>query len=146
MPAFEVTPQQPIREVEVSIQEDVKETIRFDEERFKHAVEVALDNADLYNEKSAVSMPKLDIEVTHIRVRSTFNAVMWGAMAGNDAIHGDIVIKDSSGKVLDEFTVKASYALGGLAAGQDGMRMDWLYEAFAKEVVQVFIEGPDQTS
>lgn len=38
------------------------------------------------------------------------------------------------GKVLDEFAVNASYALGGFAGGQDATRTGWLYEAFAREV------------
>jgi hypothetical protein len=63
--------------------------------------------------------------------------MMWGAMAGSDSLQGDVVLRDNTGKKLDEFVVKASYALGGLA-GQDEMRMDWLYEAFASEIVKEF--------
>ena len=39
---------------------------------------------------------------------------------------------------IDSFKVTASYALGGWGGGQDGLRMNWLYEAFAKEVVKAF--------
>ncbi|MBI3044616.1 MAG: hypothetical protein HYY78_17500 [Betaproteobacteria bacterium] len=35
-------------------------------------------------------------------------------------------------KLLNQFEVSASYALGGLAGGQDEARMGWLYEEFAK--------------
>lgn len=66
--------------------------------------------------------------------------MMWGAMSGNDAIHGEVVVKDASGKTVDSFKVTASYALGGWGGGQDAMRMNWLYEAFAKEVVHAFTE------
>ena len=32
-------------------------------------------------------------------------------MAGNDAVDGEVVVKDVSGKVLDKFAVKVTYAL-----------------------------------
>jgi hypothetical protein len=76
----------------------------------------------------------MDVVVTRVRVRSTFNAIMWGAMSGNDAVEGEVTVKDITGKVLDKFAVTASYALGGFAGGQDATRTGWLYEAFAKEV------------
>jgi hypothetical protein len=39
---------------------------------------------------------------------------------------------------LDKFAVSTSYALGGFAGGQDSMRVGWLYEAFAKQVIGQF--------
>ena len=33
-----------------------------------------------------------------------------------------------------QFKVRSSHALGGLAGGQDAMRMDWLYGAFSKKI------------
>jgi hypothetical protein len=33
---------------------------------------------------------------------------------------------------LNSFEVSASYALGGLAGGQDDARLSWLYEKFAE--------------
>lgn len=40
------------------------------------------------------------------------------------------------GKEFDRFVVSSCYALGGLAGGQDSMRMSWLYEKFAEETVK----------
>ena len=40
-----------------------------------------------------------------------------------------------TGKVLDKFVVKVSYALGGFAGGEDDTRTGYLYDAFADEVV-----------
>jgi hypothetical protein len=60
---------------------------------------------------------------------------MWGAMSGNDSIKGDATVRDATGVIVDQFHVDASYALGGFAGGQDAARMNWLYEAFAKQVV-----------
>lgn len=68
---------------------------------------------------------------------------MWGAMAGSDSVHGEVVIRDAAGEKLDKFIVETSYALGGLAGGQDGMRMDWLYEAFAEEIVKALLENSE---
>ncbi len=77
----------------------------------------------------------MEIVVTDIRVRSNFNAVMWGFMAGADHIKGDVVLRSASGEQMDRFGVSASYALGGMAGGQDDARMGWLYEKFAEETV-----------
>ncbi|HAY28718.1 MAG TPA: hypothetical protein DCY47_14795 [Candidatus Accumulibacter sp.] len=75
----------------------------------------------------------LDVEVTDFRVRSTAAAVLFGFMAGNDNVSGDVRLRSPNGDTAP-FTVTASYALGGLAGGQDGNRMGWLYEEFAKLV------------
>lgn len=79
---------------------------------------------------------EMDIEVTSFRVRSNFTAVMFGFMAGNDNVEGVVSIKDGTGKALKKSKVSASYALGGLAGGQDDARMGWLYEEFAKHATQ----------
>jgi hypothetical protein len=44
------------------------------------------------------------------------------------------MIKSPSGEMLDEFTISASYALGGAIGGQDSVRLNWLYEEFAEEM------------
>ena len=84
----------------------------------------------------------MDVVVTRVRLRSTFNAIMWGAMSGNDAVEGQVTVKDVTGKVLDQFAVNASYALGGFGGGQDATRTGWLYEAFAKEVAAQYAPEP----
>ena len=76
------------------------------------------------------------------RVRSNFTAVMFGFMAGNDSITGDVVLRDAAGKELNRFEVSASYALGGLAGGMDDARMGWLYEKFAELTVEN-LGGPE---
>jgi hypothetical protein len=74
--------------------------------------------------------------VTDIRVRTNFSAVMWGFMAGDDHINGIVVARSPTGDELQRFEVSASYALGGLAGGQDEARMGWLYESFAEETLK----------
>ena len=68
-------------------------------------------------------------------MRSSSSALWWGFMAGNDAVDGEVVVKDLNGQVLDKFAVKVTYALGGLAGGEDETR---LYDAFAQEVVDQY--------
>ncbi len=89
-------------------------------------------------------MPKILVEVKDVRVRSNFSAVMWGFMAGNDHITGDIVIQNNNGSELDRFEVSVSYALGGLAGGMDSSRMGWLYETFAEETVKELTKNSPQ--
>lgn len=140
--AFQPSAEFPIGQVTVAstteVQEKLKDNFKFSAEQLRGALEQALTNNQLFTAAQASQGISMDVLVTRIRVRSTFNAVMWGAMAGNDALEGEVTIKDASSKVLDKFSVSASYALGGFAGGQDGMRMGWLYEAFAKQVIGQF--------
>ena len=75
---------------------------------------------------------RVQVAVKEIRVRSTFSAIMWGFMAGDDHIQGEVTILGAVDQPIHTFDVKASYALGGFAGGQDGMRMNWLYRRFAE--------------
>jgi uncharacterized protein YceK len=75
---------------------------------------------------------RVQVAVKEIRVRSTFSAIMWGFMAGDDHIQGEVTILGADDLPIHTFDVKASYALGGFAGGQDGMRMNWLYRRFAE--------------
>lgn len=74
---------------------------------------------------------RVEIVVTDIRVRGAFAAIMFGFMAGDDHVTGQVRVLDAAGRPLRSFEVKASYAFGGVAGGQDGMRMNWLYDKFA---------------
>jgi hypothetical protein len=129
-----------VSEVRISVlsavRDKLKDSLKFDDESLRRHVEQALIGYSVFDASKKGTLPVVEILVTNVRVRSTFNAVMWGFMAGSDSIDGDVVIKDPSGHELDHFSVSASYALGGFAGGQDSMRMDWLYEAFAKETVK----------
>lgn len=78
----------------------------------------------------------LEIQITAIRVRSTFNAVMWGFMAGSDYLTGDVYLRDSSGKLLNHFSVHAGTALGGIAAGSMSARWGWIDNKFAQLVAK----------
>jgi hypothetical protein len=87
----------------------------------------------------AESPNRLEVEVTDLRVRSNVAAVLFGFMAGSDLVQGNVYVIGKDGKALAKFEVSASYALGGLAGGQDETRTSWLYEEFAKLTVKELI-------
>ena len=74
---------------------------------------------------------RVEIVVTDIRVRGAFAAIMFGFMAGDDHVTGVVRVVDASGRALRSFEVNANYAFGGVAGGQDSVRMNWLYDKFA---------------
>jgi hypothetical protein len=117
--------------------EEFKDNLKFDQEQLRLKLEHALSAYELFDSQGKGTMPVVRVIVTDIRVRSSFSAVMWGAMAGDDHIVGEIQIVDHASKTLDHIKVSASYALGGIGGGQDEARMDWLYEAFVKESLKL---------
>ncbi|MBI5097388.1 MAG: DUF4410 domain-containing protein [Nitrospirae bacterium] len=112
------------------------ENLKFNPDELLNHVKRALEANALLNATTDVSRPTLEIRVKDMRVRSNFSAVMFGFMAGADSITGDIIVKNPTGQEIDKFEVSVSYALGGLAGGEDSARMGWLYEKFAEETVK----------
>lgn len=129
-----------VSKVSVSLTDEAKvkiaDNLKFDKEQLLSHVKRALDANSILLPEPNDSAPEMEIQVKDVRVRSNFSAVMWGFMAGSDFITGDVVLKDSMGTELDRFEVSVSYALGGLAGGQDETRMSWLYEKFAEETLK----------
>ncbi|RPJ45884.1 MAG: DUF4410 domain-containing protein [Betaproteobacteria bacterium] len=114
----------------------VPDNLKFDQDKLLATVKRALDAKNLLSKTADPALPRIEILVTEIRVRSNVAAVLFGFMAGSDIIVGDVIARDPSGKELQRFTVSASYALGGLGGGQDDARMGWLYETFAKHTIE----------
>jgi predicted component of type VI protein secretion system len=138
-PATFISQDQPAGKIAITLtpeaKKDLADNIKFDQDEFKDKVVKSLTARSLLNESlEGTESPTIEIEVEDIRVRSTLTAAMFGFMAGNDSLTGRVMIKDPSGKILDEFTISASYALGGAIGGQDSVRLDWLYEEFAEEM------------
>ena len=127
-------------DVTVSLNQEAQgklaDNLKFDQQKLLATVRRALEAKNLLAKAQDVTLPKIEIVVTDIRVRSTFSAVMWGFMAGNDTVSGEVIVRDPAGQDLQRFTVSASYALGGLAGGQEETRMNWLYETFAQHTVE----------
>lgn len=131
---------QPARQVSINLNDEAKQkladNLKFNQVTLLDHVKRALTAQNLLDEKKAEAKNSVEIVIKDFRVRSNFSAVMFGFMAGNDSITGDVVLRDASGKELNKFEVSASYALGGLAGGQDETRMSWLYEKFAELTVE----------
>ena len=122
----------------------IRDNLKFDPKILKDHVKRALSANSLLVEDLGGRLPQILVEIKDVRVRSNFSAVMWGVMAGNDHITGDIVIQNNNGSELDRFEVSVSYALGGLAGGMDSARMGWLYETFAEETVKELAKNSPQ--
>lgn len=140
---------QPAKSISLSLNDQAKakltDNLKFDQNALLDNVKRALVGKNLLNEAKPDATHKIEILVTDLRVRSNFSAIMFGFMAGSDSITGDVILKDSTGKELNRFEVSASYALGGLAGGQDSSRMSWLYEKFAQLAVENLTGNTEST-
>lgn len=116
------------------------DNVKFDLDAFTATLKRTLEGRNLVAPDGDYA---LKVVVRDIRVRGTFSAVMWGFMAGDDHIYGDALLADREGKVVYQFRVESSYALGGLAGGIDSTRLNWLYEDFAKHVADELAEKRD---
>jgi hypothetical protein len=129
---------EPIRSVTVTLspdgQRDFADNSAFDQNALLASVHRVLQAKQLY--AATTGRETLEIQITAIRVRSTFNAVMWGFMAGSDNLRGDVYVRDPSGKLVNHFSVYASYALGGFVGGVRSVRWGWLYNKFAELVAE----------
>jgi hypothetical protein len=134
-----VSPTSQVAKITVELTPEVKariaSSLKFNPSELRDRVQLALTSRDLYAFREKPGTYTLHILVDHVRVRSTFNAVMWGFMSGNDALDGEVTVLDAAGTVRDRFRVSTAYALGGWGGGQDQTRVGWLYEAFAKHLV-----------
>lgn len=129
-----------LQSVEVTLsdqaQEQLSDNVKFDVKMLNSTLERSLNANKLIDEEGSFH---LRVVVDDIRVRSTFNAIMWGFMAGDDHLRGDVIILDLEGKAVYQFRPEVSYAFGGLAGG-DSTRMNYLYESFAEAVVEELLE------
>ncbi|MBE0533304.1 MAG: DUF4410 domain-containing protein [Rhodospirillales bacterium] len=114
----------------------------FKQEALLAVVRQALEAKNELTRDKDPSLPIVEITVTSVRTRSTFNAIMFGFMAGDDHINGDVVVRSPSGVVLQRFSVSASYALGGFGGGRNEARMSWLYDTFANHLVEELTGTP----
>lgn len=114
-------------------QSDLEHNTTFNQAELVNRVKNVLSAQQLYTESNGND--SLEIQITAIRVRSTFNAVMWGFMAGSDNVTGEVTLRDPQGHVVNHFQVHAGYALGGFVGGLEGERMGWLYDKFAELTV-----------
>lgn len=112
------------------------DNLKFNHETLLSTVRRAMEAKDLVSKQTDESLPSVEIRVSSVRVRSSFTAVMFGFMAGDDHIKADVLVRAPTGGEIQRFEVSTSYALGGIAGGQDESRMGWLYESFAKRTIE----------
>ena len=118
--------------VDLTVNEDAtkdpNDIVRFDDAKLRNMIEKKLSVSGLITEDSNYS---IKIEINDIRIRSSFNAFMWGIMAGADHIKGTVMLLDENKTPFHTFDVSAMYGLGGFA-GFNETRMGWLFEEFSK--------------
>jgi len=117
------------------------DNLKFDIEALRGTIKRALESANLVAPDGDF---KLTVAVDQIRVRSTFNAIMWGFMAGTDQLDGTATLTRADGTTAGSFKIATSYGLGGFAGGQDSARLTWLNEEFAKLLTQELVALRDQ--
>jgi hypothetical protein len=120
---------------------DDAEIQKFDLVAFRGVVQRTLDAAKLVSPDGDF---RLTVTIDELRVRGTFNAMMWGLMAGTDQLNGTATLNRLDGRPVGNFKVRTSYGLGGFAGGQDSLRVAWLYEEFAKLLTQELVALRDQ--
>lgn len=140
-----IAAEQKVKPVSLTVTPGVKasldDNIKFNPDTLLSMINRRLELNGMIADQGTLS---IEIVIKDVRVRSTAVAVLFGFMAGDDRIVGDIFLKDASGRMLDRFEVSASYALGGWAGGQDDMRMSWLYEEFSKVLIAELMGGADK--
>lgn len=112
------------------------DNIKFNPDALRGVIQRTLEARKLVADESP---NRIEVEITDLRVRSNFSAIMFGFMAGSDSVRGNVYVIGKDGKPLTKYEVSASYALGGIGGGQDDARMNWLYEEFAKLAVNELI-------
>ena len=115
---------------------EATDNLKFSQVELDQTIRRALEINNLLAEQYDGGLPTIEVTVTSVRVRSSFSAIMFGFMAGDDHIDGDVAVRAADGSTLQKFSVSASYALGGLVGGQDSSRLSWLYETFAEHVTE----------
>ncbi len=93
----------------------------------------------LYDPAAANSM---EVRINSFSFRNSFNAVMFGFMAGSDSLDGVVSLKAADGRALTHFDVSASYALGGSNGGNADTRMGWLSDKFGELTAQTILNKP----
>jgi hypothetical protein len=139
-PRTEISSVKPLSSVTLSFTDEAKqkasENLKFNSDELLSHVRRALDANSLLKPGADQLNPSLEVRIKDVRIRSNFSAIMFGFMAGADSITADVIVKSPAGQELDRFEVSTSYALGGIAGGQDSARMSWLYEKFAEETLK----------
>jgi hypothetical protein len=96
----------------------------------------------LYDKQSDYS---IHILVTDFRFRNAANAILFGFLSGSDNIDGVVTLAAPDSKQLAQFTVSASYALGGTGGGANESRLGWLSGKFAELTANTILNKESPT-
>ena len=118
-----------------NVAKDARKGVRLEEMSLDTKIVNQLKTAGVYDESSGNS---ISVVINSIHIRNAFNAVMLGVLAGADSLNGTVTLMKGD-KQLACFDVKASYALGGTAGGQNQVRLGWLSDKFAEETAQMIL-------
>lgn len=111
----------------------------FDPWQLEAAMAQALESRGLLNRESPY---RLDVEVTDLRVRSTFWAFMLSFVYGADRVVGHVTLRQpASDRRLHSFVVSAYNALAGWVTLPASVRTEWLYDEFAELTVNEILNG-----
>jgi hypothetical protein len=126
-------------QVAMTLSADVQSYIaanpRFDHWTLLAKIRESLRTEDLLTATSDAATPTVSIVITDAYIRPSGAAVMLGIMAGDDRLAAEVTVLAPNGAVLQRFLVTASYTLGGVY-GAHRTRTGWLYDAFARRVVE----------
>lgn len=111
------------------ISSDPSKTTRANQVNLEDKIKARLQSLGVYDETST---NKIDVVVSKLRVRNAFNAIMFGFMSGSDNLGGTVTLKDGQDNQISTFDISASYAMGGIAGGQNDARLGWLGDEFAE--------------
>ena len=113
---------------------------KFNQTRLLATLRRALERNDILTKETDPALPTIEITISDVHTRSSFVAIRFGWPADDDHIEGDVVVRTPSGTASTQFSVSASYA-AGFPAGDKNAPIDWLYESFARRVLQG-LKGP----
>ena len=117
------------------------ETQKFDPAALRAVIQRTLDGAKLLAPDGEF---KMTVTIDQVRVRGTFNAIMFGFMAGADQLDGTATLTRLDNRPAGDFKITTSYALGGFVGGTDSTRVGWLYEEFAKVLTTELVARRDR--
>lgn len=117
----------------------LKDDAEPESQRLAQTIERALRDRGLIDRASDY---RVRIELTELRVRSTFWAFMLSFVSGSDRIAGQVTIEALVGRRLDRFTVSAANAFAGWITPPAHTRAQWLYDEFAHLTVESILGGP----
>jgi len=118
-----------------AVANDSRKGVRLEEMALDTKIVTELKAAGAFDSASPNSVGVL---INSIHIRNTFNAMVFGFMAGADNINGTVTLKKGD-RDLARFDVTASYALGGAVGGINSTRLGWLSERFAEETVNIIL-------